>query len=79
MNKRVFIANNLKETGKIKILQTTDIVSTIGRGFYDVKVRERAEPAGTAEFHVFNMVCALTLNHQHQIIKAWVRVRGVSD
>ena len=36
-------------------------------------------PTGTQEFHVFNMVCALTLPGQYQIMKAVVRVRQVSD
>ena len=43
------------------------------------KVNNRGVPAGTGEFHVFNIECTLTLAHQHQIIKAGIRVRGVSD
>ena len=37
---------------------------------YIVKGRERAKQAGTGEFQVLNLACALTLPRQRQIIKA---------
>ena len=45
-------------------------------------VRERAVRTGTAAtgvFHVCNTACALTVPRQHQIIKAGLRIREVSD
>ena len=47
--------------------------------FMTWKVRKQAVQAGNVEFHVFNVMCALTLPRQQQIIKAGVRVWGVSD
>ena len=37
---------------------------------YIVKGRERAKQAGTGEFQVLNLACAITLPRQRQIIKA---------
>ena len=44
------------------------------------KVNKLGVPAGTLEFHIFDIECPLTLPRQHQIIKAGVRLRvRVSD
>ena len=48
--------------------------------FMTLKVNKLGVPAGTSEFHVFDIECALTIPRQHQIIKAGVRFRvRVSD
>ena len=73
--KQVLTADNVKETGKIKILQTTDSI----RLWHFYLWRKRAVPASTGDFHVFDIDCTLTLLCQHQIIKGGVRVRGVLD
>lgn len=45
MFKRVLTADNVKETGKIKILKTTDSVSMVGPGYL---CRKRKRASGTS-------------------------------
>ena len=79
MCKRVLTADDVKEMGKIKILQTTDSIMMIGHGNFLCKSSEDEWYQLVWEFHVFNMAFSLTLSCLHQIIKVVVRVRGVLD
>ena len=45
--------------------------------FMTLKVNKLGVPAGTSEFHVFDIECPLPLPRQHQIIEAGARVRVV--
>ena len=73
--RRMLTADN----GKIKILQTTDCVSTFGRGYLYRKRKRTSVTSMYREFHVLNLAYALTLPRQREIMEAGTRVSGISD
>lgn len=79
--KRVLTDDNIKENGKERYSKLLMALGSwqLDTFIYDVKDKRMSGTSWYQQNSMFSIVCALTLQCQHQIIKAGLKSESVSD